>query len=127
MMPLRYLYPECFKLLKGHDNAVPMLCFLTNHCPANKDCINKLAKRTNFLFEKVFDPKVDLLLAYYKVGNNQKTDLRFVVLFRDMREPRVCKANYLYFNKFLQDGDTAEWVIDYEYVLLGDKDLFEAS
>lgn len=106
-VPLRDIYPECAVLIQGEPQLYPLICMRTA-CPRNANCPQKLAHRVNFFFEKVADPDVTAMIAYFK-HEDRPGSVRAGVFFRDMREPRVIVCNHYAFRKFKRDGEVFKW------------------
>lgn len=111
---LKYVYPECFILREGHPQTNPLQCFHTS-CPANKNCMETLAKRIHYLFDNVMFG-TELLLVYFK---NNTGSIRAGVFYKDLREPVVMTCNPYGFKKFQKEGETYKWFPTSEFYLIG--------
>ncbi len=82
-MPLRFIYPECMSLIEKYDQLSPLHCLRNDHCPANRGCMDILAKRTNYLFTYVV-PNGKQIVAYFKY-RDQPESVRAGIFTRDMQ------------------------------------------
>ena len=131
---LKDLYEECFVLIEPHEQLVPMQCFYTE-CHANKNCGETIARRVNFLFDRVLSSKVGMLIAYFKYRDRPQS-IRGIVFMRPGFEgnidnplmsgaaasgsdPRVMILNRSAFYKCKRGGKLFQWVPSDEYLYLG--------
>lgn len=112
-MHLKYVYPECFILRTDHPATEALQC-LTDSCPANRSCMEILAKKVHYLFEHVF-PECELLLLYFR---NEKGSIRAGVFHKDLREPYVMTCNRSGFAKCQTEGTVFSWVPTTDFLLL---------
>lgn len=115
-IPFRYVYPECMKLIEGQPQLYPLFCLRNNQCPANRSCMDILAKRINYLFTSVV-PHAQQIIAYFKYPDRPDS-IRAGLFLRDMREPKVLTLNRSAFKKFQRDSTAFTWVPPTEYLLL---------
>lgn len=116
-IPLRYVYPECMKLIEPYDQMYPLRCLNEDGCPANMGCMDVLVKRVDYLFQNVM-PDAELLLAYYKY-RDRPDSIRAAVFYRDLREPRTIVCNKAAFKKFQKAGEMFAWSPTSSYLMLG--------
>ena len=116
-MPLRYLYPECEKLIEHHPKMYPLKCLQDNNCPANMGCMDVLVRRVNYIFTHVA-PKAQLVIAYYKYRDKPNT-IRAGIFHRDLSEPYLMVLNPFGFRKFQKRGLAFTWMPTREYLMLG--------
>lgn len=115
-MPLKYVYPECMTLIEPHDQLSPLFCLAHDHCPANKGCMDILAKRINYLFTFVV-PTGQQIIAYFKYRDRPES-IRAGIFNRDMKEPRVMTLNRSAFQKFQRESIMYTWIPNDEYLLM---------
>lgn len=115
-MPLRFIYPECVTLIEPFDQLSPLHCLQNDHCPANKGCMDILAKRIDYLFTTVI-PDSQLLIAYFKY-RDRPDSIRAGIFTRDMKEPKVMTLNRSAFRKFQKTGLSFTWIPSNEYLLM---------
>lgn len=115
-MPLRYIYPECMKLIESHAQLSPLFCLNHNNCPANKGCMDILAKRLNYLFTQVV-PDAKQIIAYFKY-RDRPNSIRAGVFTREMTEPSVQTLNQSAFKKFQREGLTFSWFPTDDFLLM---------
>lgn len=99
-LPFRYLYPECLLLIEKHLQAFPLLC-LKSDCPANKNCMEVVAKRVNYWFTHI-EPKAELMFAYFKYRDS--TSLRAGVFNKNLDEPKYMVLNPSGFAKLQREN-----------------------
>lgn len=116
-IPLRYVYPECSKLIDSHPDMFPLKCLTTDGCPANIQCMDYLVPRVNYLFKEVC-PAAEMLISYYKY-RDRPNSIRGAVFHRDLREPNVMTINPSGFSKFQKESETFQWHPTDEYKTLG--------
>lgn len=116
-IPLRYVYPECVKLIEPHPQMYPLRCLREDGCPANVQCMDFLVKRVDYLFQEVL-PDSDLLIVYYKY-KDRPDSIRAAVFFRDLREPKLMTCNKAAFKKFQREGKIFAWAPSGSYLTLG--------
>lgn len=115
-MPLKYIYPECMQLIEKHEQLSPLHCLRNDHCPANKGCMDILAKRVNYLFTHVV-PDSAQIIAYFKY-RDRPDSIRAGIFTRDMKEPQMMTLNRSAFQKFQREGITFTWIPNDEYLLM---------
>ena len=116
-LPLRFLYPECEKLIEPHEQMYPLRCLVEDGCPANMQCMDFLVKRLNYLFTQVF-PTAEMIITYYRYRDRPES-LRGAVFDRDFSEPKVIILNRAAFRKFQREGQTYQWNPTDEYKHIG--------
>ncbi len=116
-MHLRDVYGECFFLIEPHEQLTPLQCFETE-CQANKNCGEVIARRVNFLFERVLNEDVKLLIAYFKY-RDRPNSIRGAIFTRDMDDPSVKILNVSGFYKCRDEGKVYQWVPSDEFLLMG--------
>lgn len=117
-MPFRDLYGECFPLIDEHPQVSPAQCYY-KECPANKSCGEIMAHRVYFLFDKVFPPDVECLIAYFKY-RDRPGSVRGVIFDREMSEPKTMVLNRAgFFDKCMKEGRVYTWETTVEYDGLG--------
>ncbi len=131
---LKDLYGECFVLIEPHEQLTPMQCFYTE-CHANRNCGETIARRVNFLFDRVFSSKVNMVVAYFKYRDRPQS-IRGIVFIRpgysipednpfmsgaasSGTDPRVMILNRSAFNRCKKEGKLFQWVPSDEYLYLG--------
>lgn len=112
-IPLKFVYPECSVLLEPFSHLVPLHCLNQDGCPANKGCMEILAKRVNYLFTTVV-PDAQQLICYFK-HKDRPDSIRAGVFTRDMIEPKLMTLNRSAFKKFQREGITFAWTPPNEY------------
>ena len=117
-VPLRFVYPECEKLIDPHPAMYPLRCLAEDGCPANMQCMDYLVKRVQYLFDNVFDSKVEMLITYYKY-RDRPASLRGAVFSRDLSEPRVLLMNQFGFRKLMKNSSTYVWTPSGSYTNMG--------
>ena len=115
-MPLRYIYPECMTLIEPYAQLSPLFCLNHDNCPANKGCMDILAKRVNYLFTHVV-PDAKQIIAYFKY-RDRPNSIRAGVFTRDMAEPVVMTLNQSAFKKFQREGLTFSWFPTDEFLFM---------
>lgn len=113
-MPLRYLYPECFFLIKGNDNLFPLLC-CTGDCPANKNCHYNLIKRTRTIFGSVVTDS-RLIILYYKYPKFGES-LKAGIFLKNEELPRFTALNPRAFKYFRDRSKSFEWTPPSDFYL----------
>lgn len=116
-IPLRYIYPECMVLIERHQQLSPLHCLSHDHCPANANCMEVLAKRVNYFFTHVV-PDVELMIAYFRY-RDRPNSIRAGVFTKGLEEPRVMTVNPFAFRKFQQDSVSFTWVPPDEFLFMG--------
>ncbi len=109
------IYAECKFLIEDQPQLYPLIC-LNSHCHRAMNCMEKLAKRVNALFDAF--PKAQLLILYFKY-RDAPDRLRAGVFWRDMREPRYIVMNPGAWEKMKQIGTVYEWELPRELALSG--------
>jgi hypothetical protein len=107
LLPLRYVYPECSKLIEPHPQMYPLKCLRNDGCPANVGCMGILVQRVDYLFSEVM-PEAEMLIAYFTYGDTKS--LRGAVFYRDLREPRLITMNPSGFRRLQTIGTVGTWV-----------------
>jgi len=130
-IPLKYLYPECTKLIESYPKMYPLRCLKDNGCPADQGCMDILAKRVLYLFEQV-DPSCAMLVAYYTYRDTKS--LRGAVFQKDNKlictngldlayakfnDPQILTINKSAFSKLQKDGKYFSWDPTPEYINFG--------
>lgn len=115
-IPLKYIYPECSVLIEPYQQLSPLHCLREDGCPANKNCMETLAKRVNYFFTFV-TPEAELLIAYFKY-RDRGNSIRAGVFDRNMKEPRVMTLNPFAFKKFQREGITYTWMPPDEFLFM---------
>lgn len=116
-MPFRYLYPECFVLIKPHQSLHPLFCLKNDICPVNSNCMEVLAKRVDYLFTNLCTDGKQLI-AYFSYPDRPKS-IRAGLFTRDLSEPRLLTLNRSAFEKFRKEGVTYAWVPTDEFLFIG--------
>lgn len=112
-LPFRSIYPECYVLIEKHERVHPLLCMKAD-CPANKGCIEVMAKRVNYWFTHI-EPNAKMLIAYFKY-RDRPNSIRAGIFHSDLREPVLRTLNYSAFEKFRkEDGIIKHFVPTQEY------------
>jgi len=114
-IPLKYLYPECLVLIEKEPKLYPLQCLRTS-CHRDKNCMNVLAGRVKYFFDRV-TPEAGLIIAYYK-WRDQPNLLRAGVFDADFREPRQIVCRMSAFRRFQREGDNYRWDPPSEFYLL---------
>ncbi len=131
---LKDLYAECFVLIEPHEQLVPMQCFYAE-CHANRNCGETIARRVDFLFERVLSPEVGMLIAYFKYRDRPKS-IKGVVFrkpgYEDQgdlpvlsgaaasgSDPKVMILNRSAFYRCKKEGKVYQWVPSDDYLYLG--------
>lgn len=123
-IPLRYVYPECSKLIAPHPQMYPVRCLLEDGCPANMNCMDFLVPRVNYVFNEVFPP-AEIMIAYYtyerqhREADENKQALMGAIFHKDLREPYLMTLNPSGFTKCQKMGDIKQWIPTDEYKNLG--------
>lgn len=117
-IPLKYVYPECFFLIK-ESSIEPLQC-LYDSCSRNKNCMSILVKRVNYIFENVLDEKTEMIVSYFKLHNGR---IRAGIFHKDLRDPSVMTCNKSALQKFQKEGKTFMWVPRDEYYLITPDDI----
>lgn len=112
---LEYLFPECSLLIEGKDQLYPLKC-LESSCPANANCMEGLAKRVHYFFDKV-TLDAELIIAYFKYPDRPQS-IRAGIFHRDMENPRVATLNPWAFKKFQKEGEAYKWLPPAEFYQL---------
>lgn len=113
-IPLKAVYPECYVLRQDHPTTNPLQCLTVGDCPGNRQCMNTLAHRVHYLFDKVVLDS-ELILLYFK---DHKGSIKAGIFYRDMSEPRVITCNRSAFDKFMTGGVVQEWTPPDEFFLI---------
>lgn len=116
-VPLKYIYPECFVLIEPYEQVSPLQCIYDDQCPANRGCMEILAKRINYFFTHV-TPKAELLITYFKY-RDRPNSIRAGVFDRELNEPRVMTLNQSAFRKFQREGLSFTWIPTNEFLFMG--------
>lgn len=119
-VPLKFLYPECMVLIEPHEQVYPLQCLLTS-CPADSRCMERLAKRVHFWFDKVVPDGVHLY-AYYKYRDRPQS-IRAGLFDKDLNEPRTIVLNQSAFRKFMKEGITYQWTPPESYWSMTGSDI----
>lgn len=83
LTPVRYVYPECQKLLQHHPQVDPFHCLVEDSCPANMGCMATLERRVRRL--KTITEAVNVIL-YYTHNNSikgvsvEETSIRLITI-----------------------------------------------
>ena len=112
-IPLRYVYPECYKLIEPHPQMHPMKCLQSEGCPANVGCMEILVQRVKYLFTEVM-PSVEMLVAYFKYDDRPKS-IRGVVFHSDLRAPRLLLLNPFGMKRLQLEGTVCVWTATEAY------------
>lgn len=115
-VPLRFVYPECLSLIEKYDQLSPLHCLKNDGCPANRGCMDVLAKRLNYLFTFVATD-AQQIIAYFKY-RDRPDSIRAGVFTRDMAEPKLMTLNRSAFKKFQRESLTYTWVPPDEYLFM---------
>lgn len=124
-IPLRYVYPECEKLLAQHPQMHPLQCLQEDGCPANMQCMDFLVPRVTYMFDKVAGPAVDMMVAYFKYTRSNpgelenKVALMGAIFHRDLRAPTLMTMNPTGFAKCQAMGKVDTWVPTADFKHLG--------
>lgn len=110
-MKLNDLYPECSFLIEGANQLYPLFCLNNDVCPRNSNCMEKLAKRIQFVFDEFKD--AELLLLYFR-HDDMPGSHRAGIFWRDMREPRYTVFNRSMWERMKKVGAVYEWVLPNE-------------
>ncbi len=116
-IPLKFVYPECAKLIRAHPSMHPLKCLTEDGCPANMQCMDFLVPRVNYLFNEVC-PTAEMMIAYFKYADRPNS-IRGAVFHKDLREPTIMILNPFGFKKFQQEGEAFNWAPSNEYRNLG--------
>lgn len=118
-IPLRSIYPECFILREPHPQVNGLQC-LRDDCPANRRCMETLAHRVHYMYDKVF-PQAEILFTYFKDNTGS---IKAGVFDKDFTEARVITCNRSAFDKFQKGGQVFEWTPPDDFFLIrGNTDL----
>lgn len=117
-IPLRFVYPECAKLIATHDGMYPLKCLQEDGCSANMSCMDYLVPRVNYIFNEVCDSSVQMMVAYYKYPDRPNS-IRAAIFHRDLREPSIMTLNPWGFRKFQREGKIFSWTPTSDYLNLG--------
>lgn len=118
-IPLRFVYPECSKLIEPYPQLYPLKCLTVDGCPANMQCMDHLAKRVFYLFGEVFPASVEMLITYYKYADRPNS-IRGAVFYRDnLKTPFSLVLNPFGFRKFQRDGVMYQWTPTIDYLNIG--------
>ena len=112
---LEHLFPECFFLIEGKEQLYPVKC-LEGPCTANANCMEGLAKRVHYFFEKVAID-AEMLVAYFKYADRPKS-IRAAFFWRNMDEPIVRIINPWAFKKFQRESEVFKWLPPEEFYRL---------
>lgn len=113
-LKLRDLYPECSFLIEDLDQMFPLRCIADDGCPRNQNCMEKLARRLQYVFDTFKDVKT--ILLYFR-WRDRPGSHRAGVFWRDMREPRYITFNVFAWEKLKKIGQAYEWTIPDELFL----------
>ncbi len=116
-IPLRYIYPECEKLIAPHPKMYPVKCLTEDGCPANMSCMDYLAPRVNYVFDKVH-PSAEMMIAYFRYPDRPQS-IRGAIFYKDLQEPTVMILNPFGFRKLQKDATVYAWTPTEEYKNLG--------
>ncbi len=123
-IPLRYVYPECSKLIAQQPQMYPLRCLQDNGCSANMSCMDFLVPRVNYIFNEV-NSAAEMMIAYYKYNrqnpgeDENREALMGAIFYKDLREPYLMTLNPSGFRKMQRDGEVQTWVPTMEYKTLG--------
>lgn len=107
-VPWKAIYPECLVLIDPFPQASPLMCMKTD-CPANRGCVDVIAKRVNYWFQHI-EPQATQMIAYFKY-RDRPNSIRAGVFDRKLNEPRVITLNKSGFEKFKrEDSVIKQWV-----------------
>ena len=109
------VYPECEFLIRDEEKLYPLIC-LQSSCPRAQNCMEKLAKRVNAMFEAF--PQAKLLVLYFKY-RDAPNRLRAGIFWKDMREPYYRVLNPGAWETFKRVGTVFEWDLPLELQLSG--------
>jgi len=112
-LPLGYLYPECKLHIEGHELLTQLHC-LQETCPRNRNCMDTLARRVKFFFDRV-TPGEKLIIAYYKTVTGR---IKAGLFYPDLREPRLITCNKSAFRRCKRRGTVYRWDPPAEFYLL---------
>ncbi len=112
-IPIKYIYPECALLLQNHEGLQQLHCLKVDSCPANRNCMDNLAKRINYFFDKV-EPQSELIISYFKLGESLKAG----IFNREMDEPKYITCNRSAFQKFQRESITYRWEQPVDFYML---------
>lgn len=103
---LRDLFPECEFLLRDAPQLFPFRC-LQDYCPRNQNCMEKLAKRTKYVFDTFKD--VTLLLVYFSYPDMPGSH-RAGVFWRDVEKtPKYIVFNRTTWERMKRIGTVYKW------------------
>ena len=111
------IYPECQFYIEDEPKLHPLIC-LVGPCHRGNRCMEKLVKRTKFVFD-VF-PEVELLILYFKYRDNPNS-IRCGEFWKDYREPKYSTMNPGAWDKFKELGEIFEFDIPDRFFL--DQDI----
>jgi hypothetical protein len=121
-IPLRYVYGECFHLIKDHPQMYPLKCFAEDGCPVVANCGEIIVHKINYLFQEVV-PKVEIIVAYYKYPDRPGS-VRGAIFNRNLDSPNITLLNNYALTKFLREGIAFNWYPSNEYSFIsGSKDI----
>lgn len=107
-MKLNDLFPECQFLIEGADQLYPLFCLENDMCPRNANCMAKLVKRVQYVFD-TFE-EADLLMLYFRYPDMPNSH-RAGIFWRDMREPRYTVFNRSMWARMKEIGAVYEWTL----------------
>ena len=107
-MKLKDLYPECEFLIQDLPECYPLHCLERDSCPRNQNCMDKLVKRIQYVFETF--PDVQNVVLYFRYQDRPGSH-RAGVFWRDLREPRLITFNRTAWEKCKQIGTVYQWVL----------------
>lgn len=117
-IPLKSLYPECLLLIEDSPKLAPLTC-LYDSCHKNDRCMETLAHRIHFLFEKVV-PETQLILAYFTY-HDRPNSIRAGEFYRTFEEPRVLTLNRSAFLRIQKKSEVFSWVPPSDFFLKASK------
>lgn len=117
-MKLKDLYAECEYLIQGHDQLFPLRCIKDGFCSRNRNCLEKLSKRTQAVFDNFTD--VSMLVLYFSYHDRPKSQ-RAGIFSRDLndaRHPRYITINPYAWEKIKSIGQAYYWQIPKDVLLM---------
>jgi len=109
------IFPECYLYREQMPRTDPLMC-LYSACPANKNCMETLAKRIFVLFQEVI-PQADLIILYYR--KQCSSGLGAGLFWKDMSEPRYIIMNPSAWDMIKQRGYVFEFHAGSSFYLSG--------
>ena len=108
-MKMKDVYPECEFLIRDAPQLFPFRCLKDDFCPRNANCMGKLQKRVQYVFDHFDD--ADLLLLYFRYDDMPGSH-RAGVFSRDLEDQRF--PRYVVFNRSMwermkQIGIVYQW------------------